>query len=525
MTRALIVTSKALSDETRDYPLPNTHYSLLILDTLPPDRYFYPMEHTRKDALMQMFARWAGQQAEGLVTLPGSGSDRVYYRLYGGGRTALGSWNPDNKENVAFYTFSRHFRAQNIRVPEVYAENLSEGLFLQQDLGDTTLLGELLARKRAQGTFPMDILPLYQDALSSLASMQVQGAKGLDWSVCTPVESFDRTGMLWDLNYFKYCFLRGSGVEYDESLLEKNFGALADLLCASESGFFLHRDFQARNLMLHQGHVWIIDHQGGRKGALAYDVASLLFQARAELPREVRDSLLDFYIGRVNELTPVDEAGFKNAFKGFVLIRALQTLGAYGFRGLYEGKTHFIESIPPALTNLGWLAMHHWPDGPLDHLRGICLSLSQAEKFQSVSQRFSAPEKLKVRINSFSYKRGWPADPSGNGGGFVFDCRALHNPGRYEEYKPLSGLDEPVQHFLLHHSRVTDFLRDVYRTVEPSVEQYLERGFTDLMISFGCTGGQHRSVFCAEQAAAHIRKKYGVQVDLVHRETEYWGKQ
>jgi aminoglycoside/choline kinase family phosphotransferase len=475
-------------------------------------------------ALATLFESWAGTQPTHIEALPQSGSDRTYWRLSGGGKSAMGSHNPDARENHAFVALAARFAQRGVRVPQVYAFDAAQGLILQQDLGNNSLLDVVLQSRKPGENLPETTVALYREALSALALLQTTP----DWQSafaepqCPPYPAFDHKGMIWDLHYFKYCFLKPSGVPFDEAQLEADFEQLASLPIEGDRPLFMHRDFQARNLMVHDGHVWVIDFQSGRIGPPAYDVASLLFQARAQLPAQLKSDLLLHYQQELQRHWPSGAAQAVSAYRSLVLLRALQTLGAYGFRGWLERKTHFLDSIPPALASLEWICEHHWPEETaLPHLREVCRSLSSHPKLVK-QPTYPNAASLTVRVGSFSYKKGWPQDPTSNGGGFVFDCRALHNPGRYEEYKRLSGLDKPVQVFLLAQSRVEEFLSDARRIVEPSIEQYLERGFTDLMISFGCTGGQHRSVYCAEQMAAHLRKKYGVTVLVEHRERESW---
>ncbi len=479
------------------------------------------MEAQQLELLGKLFAEWAGKEAEKIEPLPRSGSDRVYARLTAGSTQAIGAYNPDHAENRAFIAFSKHFHQLGLPVPEVFATQPEAGIYLQQDLGNQTLLQTLQQERAATGeAFPAAVRALYQESLQQLAHLQVKGAQGLDFSLSYPRTDFDQTAMLWDLNYFKYFFLKLSGVAFHEQALENDFQALTDYLQAAERSYFLFRDFQSRNIMVHDGRPHFIDYQGGRRGALQYDVASLLYQARAAIPHADRMDLLEHYLDALGTIHPVDRDAFKTHFFGFVLIRVLQTLGAYGFRGFYERRPHFLASVPYALKNLDWIRENVQLPIELPELYRLLDAIPKSPQLAALQKTWDAPQTLTVRVASFSYRSGIPEDPSGNGGGFVFDCRSIHNPGRYPPYKKQTGRDQPVIDFLRANSRIETFLQDVYATVDPAVERYLDRGFTHLMVSFGCTGGQHRSVFSADQTARHLQEKYGVNVVLNHFEQE-----
>lgn len=469
-------------------------------------------------ALNELFTQWAGQPADLLLPLAPSGSKRMYYRLKHGEKSAVGAYHLDVKENEAFITFSRHFKSLDLPVPEIYVADLDRHIYLQEDLGSTTLYSHLLQR----GDYWPDYLTkIYEKVVEQLARLQIIGGKDLDYSKCYPRSAFDRQSIQWDFNYFKYYFLKLADVSFDEDALEKDANTLADYLLAADGNYFMFRDFQTRNIMIKAGEPIFIDYQGGRRGALQYDLASLLFQAKANLPDDIRQKLLDHYLDAAESLIPIDRQAFTEHYYGFVFIRCLQVLGAYGFRGLYERKEHFLQSIPFALRNLAWLIDN-------DKIKPHLPELTKALKFLINSKKFEPFDKIKgsaslltVKVASFSYKKdGIPVDNSGNGGGFVFDCRALHNPGRYEPYKKQTGRDESVINFLNHHSKMPDFLQNVYRIVDPAVENYIERSFTSLQVSFGCTGGQHRSVYAADQLAKHLEQKYGIAIELAHIQQE-----
>jgi hypothetical protein len=317
---------------------------------------------------------------------------------------------------------------------------------------------------------------------------------------------------MWDLNYFKYCFLKATGLDFNENCLEDDFHQMSKVLLQDDSGTFLYRDFQSRNVMIKDGEPYFIDFQGGRKGPVYYDVASFLWQAKAGYPKKLRDELLARYIKALRSYVQVDETAFYNQLRHFVLFRLLQTLGAYGFRGYFEKKPHFIQSVPFAIDHLRELLYEEYADYP--YLCDVLRQLTSLKQFSEVSKK----RNLEIKIISFAYKKGIPDDSSGNGGGYVFDCRAINNPGKYERYSSFSGLDEPVIRFLETESDVTAFLNTVYKLVDISVTRSLDRGFTNLMVSFGCTGGQHRSVYCAQHLAEHLHKKFDLKINLIHRE-------
>ncbi len=468
--------------------------------------------------LSELFEKWSGQTPSLILPLAPSGSDRIYYRLQNGEVSAIGAYNPSDKENQAFVGFSKHFKSKGLPVPEIYLEQLDQHIYLQEDLGFTTLYSYLLQKG---DYFPDYLISIYKNVVRQLARLQISGAEGLDFSLCFPRQEFDKQSMLWDFNYFKYYFLKTAKVDFDEQALEDDFHRLAGFLLQADTGYFMFRDFQTRNIMIKGGDPFFIDYQGGRKGALQYDLASLLFQAKANIPADIRTELLHYYLDTVEELTGVDRSSFIDFYYGYVLMRCVQVLGAYGFRGLYERKEHFLSSIPFALRNVKWLFDN--VELPLDipELQKSLEQLIISKKFEPFDKIKAASSLLTVTINSFSYKKeGIPIDRSGNGGGFVFDCRFIHNPGRYEPYKKLTGRDEAVINFLKHHSRMDDFLNNIFRIVDEAVKDYIDRSFTHLMVNFGCTGGQHRSVYAADTLARHLKDKYGVKVVLSHIEQE-----
>jgi aminoglycoside/choline kinase family phosphotransferase len=475
--------------------------------------------HTEQQQLISdLFIRWSGETPTEIVTLPPSGSDRKYFRLHYARGTVIGAYNPIDQENTAFLSFTRHFRKKGLNVPEILATDTENFVYLQEDLGDTTLFS-LLPHSRDHVLFGRDVTQLYHGILDQLPLFQIEGARGLDFSVCFPRHAFDRNSMMWDLNYFKYYFLKLAGILYDEQKLEDDFQTFCDYLLEAESNYFLYRDFQSRNIMIRNGQPWFIDYQGGRKGALQYDIASLLYDAKANIHPQQREELLDYYIQSVKKHIDIDEQKFRDHFYGFVLIRIMQAMGAYGFRGFYEKKALFLQSIFYAKRNLLWLLENNKVPQSAPYLRHVLYEIIASPNLKKYDKPSSG---LKVSIRSFSYRKGLPLDESGNGGGFVFDCRSLPNPGREQQYKKLTGKDKPVIDYLERESEVGEFIDMTYALAEKSVKVYLARGFTHLLICYGCTGGQHRSVYSAEKLAERLVRAYDVTIDLQHTEQLSW---
>jgi aminoglycoside/choline kinase family phosphotransferase len=471
----------------------------------------------KEKKLVNLFEKWSGETAQRIIALPRSGSDREYYRIVGIEKRAIAAYNPDKKENQAFVSFSRHFGSENLPVPKIYAVREEEDVYLLQDLGDTTLYSFLL-EQRINNDFPDKLMVTYKKVLSWLVKFQVKGGKGLDFTKCHPRDSFDLQSMKWDMHYFKYYFLKLAQIPFNEQLLEDDFETFAHFILEADRDYFLYRDFQSRNIMLIDNEPFFIDYQGGRKGALQYDLASLLYDAKADIPADTRKQLLLHYIEELQKEIEVDTDKFTSFYWGYVYIRIMQALGAYGFRGFYERKEHFLQSIPFAINNLEYLLNNVELPVKLPVLTDAFHRLIKSGKLRKIAD---TGKQLTVRVNSFSFKRGIPVDESGHGGGFVFDCRAVENPGRYEEFSELTGKDNKVKEFLDAEKSMTRFLKDSFKLVDRSVENYLARGFTHLMISFGCTGGRHRSVYAAEKLMQYLRKKYNVRIMLRHREQEF----
>jgi aminoglycoside/choline kinase family phosphotransferase len=470
------------------------------------------------DALKTLFEQHFHTPVERAQPLQGElgGSGRRIIRLTSGQLTAIGILHDVREENVAFLEFSRHFRRHGLPVPEIYGEDIAQGAYLEEDLGDTTLF-EFLSNHRSGEEIAPAAVEAYRKVVAVLPRFQVEAGRDLNYKVCYPRASFDRQSIAWDLNYFKYYFLRLAGIPFHEQALEHDFGRLTKFLLSAAHDYFLYRDFQSRNILLRDGQPFFVDYQGGRKGALQYDIASLLYDAKADLPPELRQQLLDHYLASLGGYLSLNRDAFMQHYYAYVYVRIMQALGAYGFRGFYERKAHFLQSVPYALKNLRWLLHNVTLPIALPTLMDAFNSMLGAEKLQNQA---SGTEKLTVRIFSFSFHRGWPKDETGNGGGFVFDGRSLPNPGREERFKALTGKDAPVIEYLNQQESVHQFLASVFSLVEASVSEYQRRGFQHLMVSFGCTGGQHRSVYLAEQLARHLRGKNGMEVVVRHRELE-----
>lgn len=470
------------------------------------------------DVLKTLFDRHFHFPAERVQPLQGElgGSGRQIIRLAGRGKSAIGVLYGVREENTAFLAFSRHFFRHGLPVPEIFADDLPQGAYLEQDLGDTTLF-DFLSKNRSGEEIAPTVVEAYRKVVGVLPRFQVVAGRDLDYSVCYPRASFDRQSINWDLNYFKYYFLRLSGIPFNEQSLEDDFTRLTEYLLSAPGDFFLYRDFQSRNVMLPGGEPHFVDYQGGRKGALQYDIASLLFDAKADLPPALRQQLLDHYLDSLGEYLDFDRQAFLSHYYAFVYVRILQALGAYGFRGFYERKTHFLQSVPYALKNLRWLLHNVTLSIELPTLLDAFRAMLGSEKLLGLA---SSAQSLAVRIFSFSFHRGMPTDDSGNGGGFVFDGRSLPNPGREDRFKPLTGKDAPVIEYLNQQESVHQYLGNVYSLVDATVENYRQRGFKNLMVSFGCTGGQHRSVFLAEQLAKRLRGRAGLEVTVRHIEVE-----
>ena len=485
------------------------------------------------EVLTKLFEQHFHSPVERVDPLQGElgGSGRKIIRLSSEGISAIGILYDVREENIAFLEFSRHFRQRGLPVPEIYAEDLSQGAYLEEDLGNTTLF-EFLSDHRNGATIAPEAVAAYRKVVAVLPRFQVEAGRDLNYKVCYPRGSFDRQSITWDLNYFKYYFLRLAAIPFNEQAMEDDFSRLTKFLLSASRDYFLYRDFQSRNIMLRkvrgegqkespkEAQPYFLDYQGGRKGALQYDIASLLYDAKADLPPDLRQQLLDHYLDTLTGFLDLDRSDFMQFYYAYVYVRIMQALGAYGFRGFYERKEHFLQSVPYALKNLRWLLHNVELPIALPALMEAFKSMVGSEKLQGLTSEARKAEKLTVRVFSFSFHRGLPQDDTGNGGGFVFDGRSLPNPGREERFKSLTGKDAAVIDYLNQQESVHRFLAGVISLVDASVSAYQRRGFKHLMVSFGCTGGQHRSVYLAEQLAKHLRGQNGVEIVVHHREQE-----
>lgn len=462
--------------------------------------------------LQSLYRKAFGKAPEIFIPLRSDGSARKIYRLGNPGRIVVGIYGPDPLENRAFLEFSMYFKKQGLPVPEIYSEDTEAGVYLEEDLGDVTLFSRI-EQENKDGVLSENLSKTYRKVLDILPRFQEQVKAGMDLTHCYPRAAFDRQSIMWDLNYFKYYFLKLAPIPFNEQKLEDDFVRFADFLMEAPQDYFLYRDFQSRNIMLRDGEPWFIDYQGGRRGARHYDLASLLYDAKANLSPETRNELRDYYINAAG----VDRRDFLQHYPAFAYVRIMQAMGAYGLRGFYERKPHFLKSVPFAVRNIEWLLNN--TEIP-EHLPELMACFRRITMSVRLRQFGNTKLGLTVRIGSFSYKNGIPLDDHGHGGGFVFDCRALPNPGRYPQYSKKDGRDKPVIEFLDKEAGVEAYLSSVYALVDASVKNYLERNFTSLMVHFGCTGGQHRSVYCAEHLAAHLKEKFGVRIELSHRELE-----
>lgn len=510
-------------------------------------------------SLEELFREYAGVPCERMEMLAASGSNRKYYRIYapesvaGAGipRTVIGVAGTDAEENRIFCALAAHLAEKGINVPAVYRVGPGGMCYLQQDLGDVSLF-DAVAKGRAEatasfaltgaseaaknaaaspvsapgasgngekaGAYSGEERRLLIKAVSMLPDIQFKGAENFDFSLCYPCREMNARNIMFDLNYFKYCFLKISGKEFNAERLEDDFEKLRDDVLGIKEKAFMYRDFQARNVMLHDGEPYFIDFQGGYLGPVYYDAASFIWQARSCYPADLREEMVAAYREGLKKYSDTDGEQFRKNLMTCLLFRTLQVLGAYGFRGLTEKKQYFIDSIPFAMANVRELLPHFSETYPY-----LCSLLGElAGKYGAPAVKKTG---LEIEICSFSYRKGLPHDDSGNGGGYLFDCRGLHNPGRYPQYRNSTGRDADVIEFFAGEKDVPEFLGHVYGIIDPHTETYLRRGFTHLSVGFGCTGGQHRSVYCAEHLASHLREKFAahladgsMRIILTHRE-------
>ncbi|MCQ2113206.1 MAG: phosphotransferase [Bacteroidaceae bacterium] len=475
-----------------------------------------------KERLVQLFESSLGKRVAKIEHLfGGGGSSRKYFVITAtDGSSVYGVTSKSPEENLAFYNLSQQFGQKGLPVPKVYGISEDHLCYLQENLGTTTLMQYIKARRNADGSYNEEAVSMLKRVISQLPDFQFKGASGYIFQLCYPVPAMDAMSIMFDLNYFKYCFVKLLGIEFNEVHLQEDYEKLTVDLLAECKNNFLYRDFQSRNVMIHNGEPRYIDYQGGRRGPIYYDVASFLWQASANYSDSLREELVDVYLQLLAKYQDVRKEDFLRHLRLFVLFRTMQVLGAYGFRGLWEKKQHFIDSIPQAMKNLEMLVekgvVNEYP-----YLKEVCQQLvreyASNSAFSILNPAFRTPS-LVVTVYSFSYKKGIPVDNSGHGGGYIFDCRGTNNPGRYEEYKHLTGLDKPVIDFLENDGEILRFLNNVYEIVDFHAKRFIERDFTHLMVAFGCTGGQHRSVYCAQHMAQHLHDKFGVKVIVCHRE-------
>lgn len=466
-------------------------------------------------ALISLYKEHFRDEPMSVNMLPRSGSNRVYFRIQGISNSYIGVYNVDVKENQAFFAITRHFASRGINVPMLIVESANQQYYLISDLGDFTLYS-MLSCQIANSDYNEKMMGYFKSSLEHLVKIQTKGHEGFDYSVCYPKQVFDRRSVMWDFNYFKYSFLKPVGAIFDEEKLEDDFESFANYLLNDDMSYFQYRDFQSRNVMVKDDALYFIDYQGGRRGPCLYDVASFIYQAKAAIPQKQRDILFEHYLDSLSKVKQIDKALLKERFPAFVLFRIIQTLGAYGYRGYFEGKTHFVQSIPPAIKNLNQLLNANFPDIKIDYLVGVL-----KEVIQIVESKFietPAFNGLTIDISSFSLKNGYPNVNPEHGGGFIFDCRSLQNPGRLLKFKTLTGLDEPVAQYLNEREEVDLFMSRAFELVFAAANNYTERGFKHLSVGFGCTGGQHRSVYCADRLAKMLECLQNVKIKVSHRE-------
>ncbi len=463
--------------------------------------------------LKQLYSVFSKDSDFSISALPSSGGNRRYYRIEGSKGCYIGVCGSDIKENRTFIAMAEHFKANGLPVPQIHAIADDFSCYIQQDLGNVSLF-DAVAQGRKDKRYSLEEIKLIKNAVRLLPAFQYCGAVGLDFDICYPVKEFDRMSIMFDLNYFKYCFLKTLAIDFDEIRLEEDFEALCTRLLVSNCDVFQYRDFQSRNIMIHDNRLYGIDFQGGRRGPAAYDLASFVWQAKAGYPAELKKELLETYLDAASEFKTIDRKGFIAEYRQFVLFRTLQVLGAYGFRGKFERRPHFIESIPFAIANLRELTAEPFTEYPyLSEVIQEVIDIHFSQKVQAEE------DVLHIEIYSFSYKKGIPEDKSGNGGGYIFDCRGLPNPGRLPQYKSSTGMDTEVKDYLSQYPQTAEFADRTAQLADAHIENYLERGFSHLMFCFGCTGGQHRSVFFAECLSQHLRKQFPqIRITLIHRE-------
>lgn len=464
-----------------------------------------------RENLKRLFEETFGEKVLSVEDIRADGSNRSIVRLISDKRSVVGVWGPDKKENRAFVEFSKHFEAKGFPVPHIYAFDEQKQIYLETDLGNTTLF-ELVAKRKTEDFTPQ-LIELYKAAIDNLVQFQFLGIKDFNPEWCYPRKEFDQQSMMWDCNYFKYYFLKLGGIAFDEQKLEDDFKTLVSFISQAPRDFFLYRDFQSRNIMVKDNKLYFIDYQGGRKGYVAYDLASLLFDAKADIPPHIRNELVEYYLSNDIVKKTIDVCKFREYYYLFVIIRLMQAMGAYGLRGFYERKTHFLTSVPYVIKNLEWIGANVDFRIKIPELRKVFKRIVSSTYLRSFADhRFP----LNVRIYSFSYSDGIPQDPFGHGGGFVFDLRCLPNPAKDPLYSNMTGKDEKVKEFLDKIEEVERYYRSVKSLVLQAVENYTSRNFTELYVAFGCTGGQHRSVYMAERLYRDLSNLNNIRCHIRH---------
>jgi len=467
-------------------------------------------------AVVELFERYKGAKPSSVHHLPPSASERKYFRLNVENDSILGAWNPCIQENEAFFSFTYQFLNKDLPVPPIYAISDDRKAYLLRDLGNVTLFSHLQELRKSM-SWNEQLTEIYRQTLDALIRFQLAG-KGFDFSKAYPRGCFDEQSILWDLQYFKYYFLKLAGIFFDEQALETDFRSFAEFLTQAPSGYFMYRDFQSRNVMLHDDTLYFIDYQGGREGPCSNDLASLLYDAKADIPHPIREILLRYYIEQMKQADSLDPEEFLSYWPGFVYIRILQALGTYGYRGFFQQKTHFLLSIPYALNNLSYVLENYGFAKQMPELERVVRVIANDQTFRSFGKQ---TQRLLVQIVSFSYRKGIPLDSSGNGGGFVFDCRALPNPGIYQQFSKFTGNHTEVIEFFDKFPEIKEFIQNCTALIQQSIHSYLEKGYTQLLVCFGCTGGQHRSVYCANALAEKISASNDYDVVLTHRELSF----
>lgn len=469
---------------------------------------------TITDTLTKLYTPFFNEAPLRLIPLPASASARMYFRIESNNQKALGAFNANVIENNAFFYLAQKLKQAGVRVPEIYAISEGATCYILEDLGDTTLY-QFVEKQAKQGNWAK-VEQMYKKVIAAMPAIQYNAAAQIDFTKCFPRAAFDRQSIEWDLHYFKYLFLKIAHVDFDEQKLEDDFRALTDFLLDAPAQFFMFRDFQSRNIMLFNDEPYFIDFQGGRQGALQYDLASLLFEGKTNLPNALRESLLEHYLSVFSGYDFFQKDEFLRYYPAYALVRMLQAFGAYGYRGIVEQKAFFVQSIPHGIQNIKYLLANYELDCPVPYLKDLLLH--ESFDIEGLDERTINPKELTVKVHSFSYKKGLPVDYSGHGGGYLFDARCLPNPGRLDAFRNLTGETNEVEGYLLEQEATHTYYQSVCSLIFQAMDTYLDRNFTYLSIGFGCTGGQHRSVFLAKKMATELSKRYSVRVILAHRE-------